>query len=86
VGAFWSYLACQATCACVVGVCIKFDIYRNFQAIVVYRYIQTIAPSNISGHNGRSCTNMIGDGLTLFYGGKDNTNKYNPNIKDKDAT
>ncbi|MDE4992680.1 OmpA family protein, partial [Francisella tularensis subsp. holarctica] len=44
------------------------------------------APSNISGANGRAGTNMIGGGLTCFFGGKDTTNNDTGNIQDNGAT
>ncbi|MDE4978439.1 OmpA family protein, partial [Francisella tularensis subsp. holarctica] len=69
-----------------VGGGLKFELSRNVQASVDYRYIQTMAPSNISGANGRAGTNMIGAGLTWFFGGKDTTNNDTGNIQDNGAT
>ncbi|MDE4959555.1 OmpA family protein, partial [Francisella tularensis subsp. holarctica] len=66
--------------------CLKFVLSRNVQASVDYRYIKTMAHSNISGANGRAGTNMIGAVLTWFFGGKDNTNKDTGNNQDNGAT
>ncbi|ABO47167.1 ompA family protein [Francisella tularensis subsp. tularensis WY96-3418] len=85
-GAGWANLAGQATGAWDVGGGLKFELSRNVQASVDYRYIQTMAPSNISGANGRAGTNMIGAGLTWFFGGKDTTNNDTGNIQDNGAT
>ncbi|MDE4984593.1 OmpA family protein, partial [Francisella tularensis subsp. holarctica] len=38
------------------------------------------------GANGRAGTNMIGAGLTWFFGGKDTTNNDTGNIQDNGAT
>nr|prf outer membrane protein [Francisella tularensis] len=67
-------------------VVLSLKLSRNVQASVDYRYIQTMAPSNISGANGRAGTNMIGAGLTWFFGGKDTTNNDTGNIQDNGAT
>ncbi|MFV9973075.1 MAG: OmpA family protein [Francisella endosymbiont of Hyalomma asiaticum] len=85
-GAGWANLAGQATGAWDVGGGFKFELSRNVQASVDYRYIQTMAPSNISVTNGRAGTNMIGAGLTWFFGGKDNTNNDTSKIQDNGAT
>lgn len=85
-GAGWANLAGQATGAWDVGGGLKFELSRNIQASVDYRYIQTMAPSNISGTNGRAGTNMIGTGLTWFFDGKDITNNDTSKIQDNGAT
>lgn len=85
-GAGWANLAGQATGAWDVGGGVKFELSRNVQASVDYRYIQTMAPSNISVTNGKAGTNMIGAGLTWFFGGKDNTNNDTSKIQDNGAT
>ncbi|MFV9931620.1 MAG: OmpA family protein [Francisella endosymbiont of Hyalomma asiaticum] len=85
-GAGWANLAGQATGAWDVGGGLKFELSRNVQASVDYRYIQTMAPSNISVTNDKAGTNMIGAGLTWFFGGKDNTNNDTSKIQDNGAT
>ncbi|MFC4892618.1 OmpA family protein [Pseudofrancisella aestuarii] len=85
-GAGWANLAGQATGAWDVGGGLKFELSRNVQASVDYRYIQTMAPSNVSGANGRAGTNMIGAGLTWFFGGKEDNTVNTSNIKDNGAT
>ncbi|ALB01673.1 membrane protein [Francisella persica ATCC VR-331] len=85
-GAGWASLAGQVTGAWDVGGGLKFELSRNVQASVDYRYIQTMAPSNISGANGRAGTNMIGAGLTWFFDGKDNTNNDTGKVQDNGAT
>ncbi|MDE5002909.1 OmpA family protein, partial [Francisella tularensis subsp. holarctica] len=44
------------------------------------------ATSNIYVYNGRAVTNMIGDGLTWLFCGKDNNNNDTGNIQDNGAT
>lgn len=85
-GAGWANLAGQATGAWDVGGGLKFELSRNVQASVDYRYIQTMAASNISVTNGRAGTNMIGAGLTWFFGGKNNTNNDTSKIQYNGAT
>ncbi|OEZ33784.1 hypothetical protein AS144_01000 [Francisella endosymbiont of Amblyomma maculatum] len=86
-GAGWANLAGQATGAWDVGGGLKFELSRNVQASVDYRYIQTMAPGNISGTSGRRAgTNMIDAGLTWFFDGKDNTNNDTSKIRDNGVT
>ncbi|MED7788286.1 OmpA family protein [Francisella sp. 19X1-34] len=83
-GAGWANLAGQATGAWDAGGGLKFELSRDVQASVDYRYIQTMAP-NVSGENGRAGTNVIGAGLTWFFGGKANPNNDTANIQDNGA-
>lgn len=83
-GAGWANLAGQATGAWDVGGGLKFELSRDVQLSADYRYIQTMAP-NGTGAKARAGTNMIGGGITWFFGGddsKDNT----ANIQDNGAT
>ena len=86
-GAGWANLAGRATGAWDVGGGLKFDLSRSLQANADYRYIQTMAPQPTSGlgqqKNARAGTNMIGGGLTFFFGGDDKTDT--SNIKDTGA-
>nr|WP_318010098.1 outer membrane beta-barrel protein [Francisella sp. SYW-9] len=66
-GAGWANLAGDATGAWDVGGGLKFELSKHLQASVDYRYIQTMAPSDIVGHNARAGINMIGAGLTWFF-------------------
>ncbi|MGQ4001627.1 OmpA family protein [Francisellaceae bacterium CB299] len=88
-GAGWANLAGQATGAWDVGGGLKFELSRHVQASVDYRYIQTMAPNPVAGlgqqTNARAGTNMIGAGLTWFFGG-DDTNASTANIQDTGAT
>lgn len=84
-GAGWANLAGQATGAWDVGGGLKFELSRDVQASVDYRYIQTMAPANVSGVNGQAGTNVIGAGLTWFFGGKANPNNDTANIQDNGA-
>ncbi|KEI36064.1 outer membrane protein A precursor [Francisella sp. W12-1067] len=72
-GAGWANLAGRATGAWDVGGGLKFELSRDVQASVDYRYIQTMAPNPIAGGgqqiNAAAGTNMIGAGLTWFFGG-----------------
>jgi outer membrane protein OmpA-like peptidoglycan-associated protein len=87
-GAGWANLAGQATGAWDVGGGLKFEMSRDVQLTADYRYIQTMAPQPIAGGgqqpNARSGTNMIGGGVTWFFGGDDSGVKTN-NIKDTGA-
>ncbi|WP_192577693.1 OmpA family protein [Francisella sp. LA112445] len=83
-GAGWGNLAGKATGAWDAGGGLKFELSRDVQASVDYRYIQTMAP-NVSGENGRAGTNVIGAGLTWFFGGKANPNNDTANIQDNGA-
>ncbi len=84
-GAGWANLAGQATGAWDVGGGLKFELSRHVQASVDYRYIQTMAPNPVAGLgqqvNARASTNMIGAGLTWFFGG-DDANTSTANIQD----
>lgn len=84
-GAGWGNLSGQATGAWDVGGGLKFELSRDVQASVDYRYIQTMAPTNISGPNGQGGVNVVGAGLTWFFGGKDTAND-TANIQDDGAT
>ncbi|MED7820053.1 MULTISPECIES: OmpA family protein [unclassified Francisella] len=84
-GAGWGNIAGKATGAWDVGGGLKFELSRDVQASVDYRYIQTMAPTNISGPNGQAGTNVIGAGLTWFFGGKANSNNDTANIQDNGA-
>ncbi|WP_169709708.1 OmpA family protein [Francisella halioticida] len=84
-GAGWANLAGKATGAWDVGGGLKFELSRDVQASVDYRYIQTMAPTSISGANGQAGTNVIGAGLTWFFGGKANPNNDTANIHDSGA-
>ena len=88
-GAGWANLAGQATGAWDVGGGLKFELSRHVQASVDYRYIQTMAPNPTAGlgqqENAKAGTNMIGAGLTWFFGG-DDANTSTANIQDNGAT
>lgn len=85
-GAGWANLAGQATGAWDVGGGLKFELSRDVQVSADYRYIQTMAPRGMSGAQGRAGTNMIGGGITWFFGGKDDTTNDTGNIQDNGAT
>ncbi|AJC48891.1 OmpA family protein [Allofrancisella guangzhouensis] len=88
-GAGWANLAGRATGAWDVGGGLKFELSRDVQASVDYRYIQTMAPNPISGGgqqiNAAAGTNMIGAGLTWFFGGNSAASASTANIKDDGA-
>jgi OOP family OmpA-OmpF porin len=87
-GAGWANLAGKATGAWDVGGGLKFELSRHVQASVDYRYIQTMAPNPAGAGqqaNARASTNMIGAGLTWFFGG-DDANTTTANIQDIGAT
>ncbi len=88
-GAGWANLAGKATGAWDVGGGLKFELSRHVQASVDYRYIQTMAPNPVAGGgqqtNAGAGTNMIGAGLTWFFGGNDTTNSSTANIQDTGA-
>ena len=87
-GAGWANLAGKATGAWDVGGGLKFELSRHVQASVDYRYIQTMAPNPAGAGqqaNARASTNMIGAGLTWFFGG-DDANATTANIQDIGAT
>ena len=83
-GAGWANLAGQATGAWDVGGGLKFELSRDVQLSADYRYIQTMAP-NGTGAKARAGTNMIGGGITWFFGGDDASNN-TANIQDNGAT
>ncbi|AIT10160.1 membrane protein [Candidatus Francisella endociliophora] len=89
-GAGWGNLSGKATGAWDVGGGLKFELSRDVQASVDYRYIQTMAPNPVAGlgqqANAAGGNNLIGAGITWFFGGKDNTTNDTANIEDNGAT
>ena len=63
-GAGWGNLSGKATGAWDVGGGLKFELSRDVQASVDYRYIQTMAPNPVAGlgqqANARGGNNLIG--------------------------
>ena len=87
-GTGWANLAGKATGAWDVGGGLKFELSRQVQASVDYRYIQTMAPNptaGISSSEVRAGTNSIGAGLTWFFGG-DDAKVSTADIQDNGAT
>ena len=76
-GAGFANLAGDATGAWDVGTGVKFELSRNVQASIDYKYIQTMAANptaNVAQQsNARAGTNMIGAGVTWFFGGNNTT-------------
>lgn len=89
-GAGWGNLSGKATGAWDVGGGLKFELSRDVQASVDYRYIQTMAPNPVAGlgnqPNAAGGTNMIGAGLTWFLGGQETTTNDTGSIQDNGAT
>ena len=85
-GAGWANLAGNATGGWDVGGGLKFELSKSLQASLDYRYIQTMAPNPMEGlglqPNARAGVNMLGAGLTWYFGGDQSSTPDTSNIQD----